>query len=208
MSTWPTLPEPNRRPAATWTQDVEMAYALAARAVILPPFQREWAWSAERVCEYLQGLFEDLPQTPLALWRPSHHGPHIVLDGQHRLAALGADVPGRSCPAVRFDVLTLRWEPGEADGVMTLAPSTVIGRSLLDPWGSLTTKEERDYATHVALIKQRHRSARVPIIERRGEATPAAWRDAYAYFERLNRSVPFTGEELAAFRDFALKETP
>ena len=208
MSTWPTLPDSPSADPTPWTQDVEMAYALAARAVILPPFQRAWAWSAARVCEYLQSLFDGVPQTPLALWRPSHRGPHIVLDGQHRLAALGADVPGRSCPAVRFDLLILRWEPGEADGVMTLAPSTVIGRTMLDPWGSLATAEEAAYATHVALVKQRHRSARVPIIERRGDATPAAWRDAYAYFERLNRSVPFTGEELAAFRDYAAQETP
>ena len=85
--TYPTLPDsPNAEPTP-WTQDVEMAYALAARAVILPPFQRAWAWSAERVCEYLQGLFDGVPQTPLALWRPSHHGPHIVLDGQPALSA-------------------------------------------------------------------------------------------------------------------------
>ncbi len=107
-----------------------------------------------------------------------------------------------TCPTVRFDLLALRWEPGEADGVMTLAPSTVIGRTMLDPWGSLATAEEKAYATHVALVKQRHRSARVPIIERRGDATPSAWRDAYAYFERLNRSVPFTAAELDAFAAF------
>ena len=42
----------------------------------------------------------------------------------------------------------------------------------------------------------------MPIIERRGDATSAAWRDAYAYFERLNRSVPFTTAELDAFAAF------
>ena len=61
---------------------------------------------------------------------------------------------------------------------------------------------DNPFAGHIALVKQRHRSARVPIIERRGEATPSAWRDAYAYFERLNRSVPFTTAELDAFAAF------
>ena len=209
MSTWPTLPEPNRRPTATWTHDTERPYDLAARAVVLPPFQRAWAWSAERVCEYLQGLFEDLPQTPLALWRPDFRGPQIVLDGQHRLAALGADVPGRACPPVRFDLHRLRWEPGEAiPDADTLPPSTVIGRDLLDRLNRDAYDADQDRYLHIAHVCEAHRARYIPIIECRSTETADAWRDAYAYFERLNRSVPFTGEELAAFRDFALKENP
>ena len=98
----------------------------------------------------------------------------------------------------------------EPEGV--LYAETVAGWSLVACWdrsapdnrggSSATWAVQADNTDSALAAIREHYAPTLDRIERRGDATPAAWRDAYAFFERLNRSVPFTAAELDAFATF------
>lgn len=93
----------------------------------LPPYQREQVWSSEQQVTLCKTLWVGLPVAPLLLWawgnRDAQGRQHyIVLDGQQRLCALGAQIyrhDGAPCTPTRavLDLETGRWHIGEPDGV-------------------------------------------------------------------------------------------
>lgn len=178
---------------------------------VSPPFQRALCWSVARRCAHLQSVFMGEPQPPLALWRPQGTEHTLVLDGQHRLVSLGCEVYGadgqrRVLDDVRFNLLTLEWEPGTADKVDTLSPE-----QLLKPhhhlWMNKQAKTFNDdvWWDHVCSVIQRFNSHNTtPVLLSTAPETPAAWREAVSFFVRMARSVPFTEAELEAMTAYAV----
>lgn len=177
---------------------------------VAPAFQRALCWDARRRCDYLQAMFLGEPQSPLALWRPNGADYTLVLDGQHRLVALGCTVVGadgqhRELDAVRFNLHTLEWEPGQADEVNTLGPER-----LLKPhhhlWLNRQAAAQHGEAwwDHVcALIARLYSHNHTPVLMSYAPESPAAWANAVSFFTRMARSVPFTEAELEAVTAYA-----
>lgn len=216
---WAPLPEPMR--VSMW-EDFHSSeklvhelvpewyeYNTEQKTYTLPPFQRQWQWSAARCCDYLNSLLRGERQTPLALWHAWDTGRTLILDGQHRLASLGAtivDAVGepRKAPPVAFDLTRSQWVPGEADGVTTFdrvhihAALTEYPRDDNYPlrWRS------DDFRMKLGFVGIRMRSARQLMTGVRLPERTQSWRMVVDYFDRLNRSVPFTEAELADIRAF------
>lgn len=177
---------------------------------IAPPFQRALCWSPARRCAYLQSMFIGEPQPPLALWRPQGAEYTLVLDGQHRLASLacevyGADGQRRVLDDVRFNLLTLEWEPGTADGGDTLSPGRLL-KSHHYLWLNRQAAEhngEAWWAQACAVVDRLHSHNQTPVLLSTASETPAAWREAVSFFVRMARSVPFTEAELEAMTAYA-----
>ena len=171
--TYPTLP-PHRASTGNGWRSKEWAPSdLRERRYVVPPFQRPLRWSPDRV---------------------------IILDGQHRLCALGCDVLGadghpRALPPLRLDLLTLRWgETGD------LAPAEVFA---VNPWTWLSGDRPENWRAAATAAYDRHTSfQRIPVLLSDAPESPEAWLAAAAHFERMARSVPFTESELADLRRF------
>lgn len=85
----------------------------------LPPFQRKIVWSAEQQVAYCNAVFQSLPTAMFLIWERHVDGRrvHVVLDGQQRLTALGAQVvrsdgTENEPTAARFDLASGRFGVG------------------------------------------------------------------------------------------------
>lgn len=163
----------------------------------VPDFQRKRCWDAARVCSYLQSIFDGLPQTTLVAWNV---GAHVyVLDGQHRLSALGADLSGEPCPQVRFDIRTCRWEPGVPDDVMTVGIhrlTTSEGRVWKKFYEDLSKIPDGEAIyERVSSCADRFESVTLPVMVRTCPESKTAWVDAWQYFHNMAQAVPLTDAE-------------
>lgn len=170
----------------------------------LPVFQRPFNRTPEQVCSILQSLFDSEAPTPIVVWSPAGTGRHLLLDGQHRLVSIGARVVSssgapRTAPQVRFNVMTLRWEPGRADGENTFGTDVMF-----DPWFRWSTNITGDVELrrHLSACCDRHANLSLSVVRCYLPESAAAWGEAASYFERLALSVPFTADELGALRCF------
>ena len=202
--TYPTLPPRRASTGNGWRSEEWSPSDLRERRYVVPKFQRPLRWSPDRGASYLQGFLLGEPHTPFVLWAPRGSDRVIVLDGQHRLCALGCDVLGadghpRALPPLRLDLLTLRWgETGD------LSPSEVFA---VNPWTWLSGDRPEDWRAAATAAYDRHTSfQRIPVLLSDAPESPEAWLAAAAHFERMARSVPFTESELADLRRFV--ETP
>ena len=117
----------------------------------------------------------------------------------------GADGRRRVLDDVRFNLLTLEWEPGTADDGDTLSPE----RLLMPHHHLWMRRQDRAFNDegrweHVcAIIKRLHSHNQTPVLLSTAPETPAAWREAVSFFVRMARSVPFTEAELEAMTAYA-----
>lgn len=210
---YPTLPNPPESNKGAWSTDrCSFAELLEPNfgdrlQYRLPTFQRAWAWDDQNVCDFLMTLFEKKSQTPLVLWKPRGGKDIILLDGQHRLVSLGANVVDhlgntRPTPKVRFDVMKLQWEPGVGDDYTTF---DLV--KMMNPWPHswllpLAKSWTNDHFRHVASCTDRHTRQDITVIESMEEESPESWSEAVNYFERMLRSVPFSQEEFLSVRKY------
>lgn len=172
---------------------------------MLPEFQREWKWSAERCCSYMNSILHGEAQTPLVMWYQREKNRTLLLDGQHRMACLDAlvvDHQGRErkCPPISFDLAQGRWVPGEADGITTF--NTQHFHVMQQRWrqrGEESAMRWWSDAFFDAMfaVFDRMAQAYLQVTSTTQRESPAAWLNVLAYFKRVNESVPFTDEELA-----------
>lgn len=101
----PVRPTRREVPPPTWYADRRVfahTSMLSLRSVLgekqvwtLPPFQREVVWSAEQQAAFCNTLIQGQPSASLLVWDRYVQGVGnvaLVLDGQQRLTALGANV--------------------------------------------------------------------------------------------------------------------
>lgn len=198
--TYPSLPPRLTATDSAWRHDVWCPSDLRERRYVAPPFQRPLRWSPDRAASYLSGFLTGEPHTPFVLWAPRGADRVIVLDGQHRLCALGCDVLGadgqpRALPPLRLDLRTLRWgETGD------LTPTDLFA---VNPWTWLRGDHPEAWRAAAVAAYDRHTTGqRIPVLLSEAPESPAAWQAAAAHFERMARSVPFTEAELADLRRF------
>lgn len=201
MTPWPPLPPLHEASSFDdWSPQNRRLQQIAAREWRIPAFQRARCWAPERHAEYLTSVLAGEPQTPIVAWEhEGYGGPVLCLDGQHRLVTLGIALPGPPCPPLRIRLADAVAEPGEADD-----RETVTLARLCEFWSARTIGEHGSFGSeHVARrafdIFARLNNLTLPLILNRERESAAAWRRARDYFTRLNRSVPFTEAELAAF---------
>lgn len=139
----PPQPPPRERynPREEWPKPTLASYSMwdaarpttiGLRALLhdsvyrLPPWQRGQVWTPAQQVALCETIWNGLPLAPLLLW-VRRVGPNIsdvavvVLDGQQRLCALGADVrrhDGTPCTptAAHLDLETGRWQVGPSEG--------------------------------------------------------------------------------------------
>lgn len=213
MNTYPTLPNLPENNRGAWSTircsfsdllEPNFGNRLQYR---LPEFQRAWAWDDQNVCDFLMTLFKKNSQTPLVLWKPRGGKDIILLDGQHRLVSLGANVVDhlgnvRPTPKVRFDVMKLQWEPGVGDDYTTF---DLV--KMMNPWPHswllpLSKGWTNDHSRHVAACTDRHTRQDITVVESTEEESPESWSEAVSYFERMLLSVPFSQEEFLSVRKY------
>lgn len=216
---WGTLrPMPDSWSWEAWNAHKMRIPNLAEQAYALPRFQRRWTWSLDRVLSYLQSILDGEAQTPIVMWRPYKAEHAILLDGQHRLVSLGATVTDdtgavRPLPAVRLNLVSMLWEPGEPDNRESVGVDLVFAR---DPLRILRDRDRtgRQYQSDAftdcvcSVIQRIQHDLDLPVISSREPESAEAWRRTADYFLRLNRSVPFTDAELSGLLADAHKETP
>jgi hypothetical protein len=140
----PAAPLPPRREVAkpTWyTKDYVFGYPhrytmrqiVACDEWALPPFQRDLVWSPEQQAAFCNTVFQGLPTAQCLVWRRYVAGKHVslVLDGQQRLAAVGAPVrrhDGTVNPPPRayFDLATGRFGTDPGRWALTMADIAVF----------------------------------------------------------------------------------
>lgn len=176
---------------------------------VLPPYQRGWSgqWDAERCCAYLNALWRTEEQPPLVLWRTDNTRTYL-LDGQHRLATLGAcviDAHGtpRTSPQVSFDLIKGLWVPGDGDDrtvfsrarLMQLQDYVWENRTLV-PWQSDA------FVCAICRVVAHIRECQLPVLMMSHRETPEAWTKAFAYFVHMHMSIPFNAQEMDAMRAY------
>jgi hypothetical protein len=89
----------------------------------LPPWQRGQVWTPAQQVAFCETIWNGLPFAPILLWERRVGKDHavIILDGQQRLSALGANVlrhdgTPNEPTAAHLDLETGRWQIGPADG--------------------------------------------------------------------------------------------
>ena len=205
---YPPLPPPARRPSSfdDWNTRKERPYTIAAWPWALPSYQRPRKWTADRYAAYLQSIFDGEPQTPIVAW-------HVVgatddrvlcLDGQHRLCALGVQLPGAPTPPVRLDLRTCRWEPGEPSLPDSIGIGPLVHPRHVGEIRRLVAAHGLAWDVHDRLLDLAERMhLDLPVTYQERPDSPEARRECAAFFERMARSVPFTPEELAALGEWS-----
>jgi hypothetical protein len=179
---------------------------------VLPEFQREWKWGAERCCSYMNSILHGEAQTPLVMWHQREKNRTLLLDGQHRLACLDAlvvDHQGRErkCPPISFDLTQGRWVPGKADGITTF--NTHHLHVMQQSWGRRGQESALRWGSDAFFdalfaVFDRMAQAYLQVTATMQPESPAAWLNVLAYFKRVNESVPFTDEELVLLDEYVL----
>lgn len=173
---------------------------------VIPPFQREWKWSAERMVEYMNSVLRGEPQSPFVAWHPSGQEKVYCLDGQHRLASLGVVFEGRGpCPEIHFDVERCVWAVGPADDLLKLSIQrifTPVSQSRAW-WCSLPDALHDPIMDRFNLVYDRMNIEQVVLVSNL-EETQHNWEQAADFFDRMANSVPFTDEERCAMRKYVM----
>lgn len=171
---------------------------------IIPPFQRDWKWSPERMVEYMNSVLRGEPQSPFVAWHPSGQEKVYCLDGQHRLASLGVVFEGREpCPEIHFDVERCEWVVGPADDLLKLSIQRIFtpaGQSRAW-WYSLPGVLHDPIMDRLNLVYGRMNIEQSVLVSNL-EETQLTWEQAADFFDRMANAVPFTDEERLAMRKY------
>lgn len=204
---WGSLcPLPETSSWDAWSAHKFRIPSLTGQVYVLPRFQRRWTWSLDRVLEYLQSIIDGETQTPLVIWRPFRSERSILLDGQHRLVSLGASVTddtgaARALPTVRLNLVTMLWEPGIPDNRTSVGVDFVFARDPLriirDRDRDGTHYQSDAFSDCICGVIQRIQDLDLPAITSHEPESTETWARTADYFRRLNRSVPFTEDELS-----------
>lgn len=204
---WGALPEEHYTSSFhEWSTFKHYYGHLLQNEYVLPAYQRSWKWDLDRVCEYLQSILNNDPQTPVVIWKPNRQEHAILLDGQHRLVSIGATVfdsdgNQRPLPKVRLDLVNMRWEPGEPDNRTTFGVRTLFAER---HWSSCqvvfdqpNTYKSDDFKVRLIETAVRHsQTTEIPVMSCSEPDSPETRQRIAGHFLRLNRSIPFTEEEL------------
>lgn len=204
---WGELPD--ERFAVSWREWSTFnhhAAELLRDTYVLPSYQRSWKWDLDRVCEYLQSILNNDPQTPVVVWQPMRGERTILLDGQHRLVSIGATVfdsdgNQRPLPKVRLDLVNMRWEPGEPDNRTTFGVHTLFSQlywsSTKELFNQPNTYKSEVFQVRLIETAERHsRVTEIPVMVCREPDSLETRQRIAEHFLRLNRSIPFTEDEL------------